>query len=80
MQVNSAQDYTTALKRRVVAATYISNPPPLKRRNNTVYTSLLAHKAGGIRLFALPHYPYSEQTSTTCCVAKVPSNLSGSLV
>jgi hypothetical protein len=80
MQVNSAQDYTTALKRRVVAATYISNPPPLKRRNNTVYTSLLAHKSGGIRLVALPLYPYGEVATQTCCVATVPSNLPGSLV
>jgi hypothetical protein len=80
MQVNSAQDYTTALKRRVVAATYVSNPPPIKRRNNTVYTSLLANKAGGLRRFALPIYPYSEQTDSTCCVAAAPSGLPGSLV
>jgi hypothetical protein len=80
MQVNSAQDYTTLLKRRIISATYVSNPPPIKRRNNTVYTSVLANKAGSIRLFALPIYPYSEQTVTTCCVATVPSGLPGSLV
>jgi hypothetical protein len=80
MQVNSAQDYTTSLKRRVIAATYIANPPPIKRRNNTVYTSLLANKAVELRRFALPIYPYSEQTTSTCCVATAPSGLSGSLV
>lgn len=78
--MNSSQDYTTNLKRRIIAATYISNPPPVKRRNNTVYTSVLANKSGGIRLFALPIYPYGEQTVTTCCVATTQSGLSGSLV
>jgi hypothetical protein len=81
MQVNSAQDYTTALKRRIVAATYISNPPPIKRRNNTVYTSVLATRNSVILVFALPLYPYAKVTTGTCCLAtSAPSNLPGSLV
>jgi hypothetical protein len=39
MQVNSAQDYLTAQKRRIVAAT------PLQSRHNYVYLSAVANKA-----------------------------------
>jgi len=45
MQVNSAQDYLTAQKRRIVAATFTQDPPPLQRRHNYVYLSALANKA-----------------------------------
>lgn len=45
MQVNSAQDYLTAQKRRIVAATFAVDPPPAHRRYNYVYVSLLANKA-----------------------------------
>lgn len=43
MQVNSAQDYLTAQKRRVIAASFVSAPPPLNRRYNYVYTARVAN-------------------------------------
>lgn len=45
MQVNSAQDYLTAQKRRIVAATFALDPPPAQRKYNYVYLSMLANKA-----------------------------------
>jgi len=42
--VNSAQDYLTAQKRRVVAATFATAPPPAHRKYNYVYLSVLANK------------------------------------
>jgi hypothetical protein len=45
MQVNSAQDYLTAQKRRIVAATFALDPPPAHRKYNYVYVSMLANKA-----------------------------------
>ena len=47
MQINSAQDYLTLKKRQIIAATFTQNPPPVKRRNNTIVTALLANKATG---------------------------------
>jgi hypothetical protein len=45
MQVNSAQDYLTGHKRRIVAATFTQNPPPSHRKYNYVVTSVIANKA-----------------------------------
>ena len=45
MQVNSAQDYLTAQKRRIVAATFTQDPPPSHRKYNYVVTSVIANKA-----------------------------------
>jgi hypothetical protein len=45
MQVNSAQDYLTAQKRRIVAASFANVPPPAQRKYNYVYLSMLANKA-----------------------------------
>ena len=45
MQVNSAQDYLTAQKRRIVAATFATTPPAPHRRYNYVYVSMLANKS-----------------------------------
>jgi hypothetical protein len=44
MQVNSAQDYLTAQKRRIVAAQFAQDPPPAHRKYNYVYLSVLANK------------------------------------
>jgi hypothetical protein len=43
MQVNSAQDYLTAQKRRIVAATFAQTPPPRHRNYNSTYLSVLAN-------------------------------------
>ena len=45
MQVNSAQDYVTLRKRRIIAATYNTVPPPVSRRNNQIFTSAEANGA-----------------------------------
>ena len=45
MQVNSAQDYLTAQKRRIVSSHFVQDPPPAHRRYNYVITSVQANKA-----------------------------------
>ena len=42
MQVNSAQDYLTKYKRRVLAKSF---NPPQELRSNTLYTSVTANRA-----------------------------------
>lgn len=54
MQVNSAQDYLTAKKRQIVAATYHVNPPPQQRRSNQVFTSAMANGATQRQRFVAP--------------------------
>ena len=54
MQVNSAQDYLTAQKRRIVAANFAPNPQPVHRRYNYVYLSILANKATQYNTVAYP--------------------------
>jgi hypothetical protein len=54
MQVNSAQDYLTAQKRRIVAANFAPNPQPAQRRYNYVYLSMLANKATQYTSVAYP--------------------------
>ena len=79
MQVNSAQDYLTSYKRRVIAKQYVSNPGPANRRNNTIYTSLVANKAGQRIRFVVPVYPYGASYSSRCCVG-TGGTVAGSLV
>jgi len=45
MQVNSAQDYLTAQKRRIIASTFAQTPPAPQRKYNFTYLSVLANKA-----------------------------------
>ena len=45
MQVNSAQDYLTRYKRRVLAATFYSTPPPQQNKTNALFTSIEANNA-----------------------------------
>jgi hypothetical protein len=45
MQVNSAQDWLTKYKRRVVAKSTTLSPPPQSQRTNELYTSLEANAA-----------------------------------
>jgi hypothetical protein len=45
MQVNSAQDYLTSLKRQIIAKSLSVAPPPQKRRTNTMYTAVRANNA-----------------------------------
>jgi len=45
MQVNSAQDYLTRYKRRIIAATFYSTPPEQKDKTNSVFLSAMANNA-----------------------------------
>jgi hypothetical protein len=54
MQVNSAQDYLTAQKRRIVAASFAATPPAPQRKYNYVYVSMLANKATQYNKVAYP--------------------------
>jgi hypothetical protein len=80
MQVNSAQDYTTLLKRRIVATSIVQDPPPAHRRYNYVYISVLANEATTRNRFVVPLFPYGASYSSTCCVLPTRGTLPGSLV
>jgi hypothetical protein len=45
MQVNSAQDYLTQVKRQVIAKTYTADPPFGKNKVASTYLSLKANNA-----------------------------------
>jgi len=45
MQVNSAQDYLTQVKRQVIAKTYTTEPPFGKNKIPSTYLSLKANNA-----------------------------------
>ncbi len=45
MQINSAQDYLTKYKQRIIARTYHVTPPPQSRKYNYVYTAAVANGA-----------------------------------
>ena len=75
MQVNSAQDYLTQVKRRIVAATFTQDPPPAHRRYNYVVTAVLANKATVYNRFVGPATvapgataPGGKTITSTCCV------------
>ena len=89
MQINSAQDYLTLKKRQIIAATFTQNPPPVKRRNNTIVTALLANKATGYEKvpYAIslapgtapgPAYvfPGLRPTVNNCCIQPMASTTS----
>lgn len=96
MQVNSAQDYLTAQKRRIVAATFTQDPPLAHRRYNYVYLSLLANKASvydktpypqtlSLAARSTPGLAYTtagvRPTVNTCCIATQGATpLPGSLI
>ena len=54
MQVNSAQDYLTNVKRRIIARTYHVTPPPQSRKHNSVYLSAVANGATQRERFVAP--------------------------
>jgi hypothetical protein len=54
MQVNSAQDYLTRVKRRIVAATYYTTPPEQRNKFNSVYMSVRANDANQRIRFITP--------------------------
>lgn len=75
MQVNSAQDYLTMKKRQIIAATYHTVPPPLKRRHNSVFLSAMANGATRYQLTSNPNpsgrgsVPGGETVTNWCCLS-----------
>ena len=74
MQVNSAQDYLTRYKRRVLAQSYASTPPEQKNKTNSLYTSIEANGATQRERFVLPAVsawggvPGTATFSSDCCL------------
>jgi len=67
MQINSAQDYLTYKKRQIIASAASVAPSPQKRKNNTIYTSVLANQADQrVRVIA-PILPQLGATYTSRC-------------
>ncbi len=54
MQVNSAQDWLTKYKRRVVAKSITLSPPPQSQRTNELFASLEANGATTRERFVAP--------------------------
>ncbi len=54
MQVNSAQDWLTKYKRRIIAQMINIDPPPQSRRTNATYLSAVANGATQRERFVAP--------------------------
>jgi hypothetical protein len=48
------QDYLTAKKRQIIAATYNTTPPPQSRKRNAVHLSVMANNATQYQRFIIP--------------------------
>jgi hypothetical protein len=75
MQVNSAQDYLTNHKRKIIARSLAVAPPPQKRRSNTMYIGVLANKSqqytrfvGGVGINTVGPATLGTTYSSDCCV------------
>lgn len=75
MQVNSAQDYLSYQKRRIISATFTQDPPPAHRRYNYVATAVFGNKAAVYNRFVAPAtlapgtVPGGKTITSTCCLA-----------
>jgi hypothetical protein len=73
MQVNSAQDWLTKQKRKVIAKSISIAPPPQSQRTNTLYTSLEANGATQRERFVVPLQGSGGATfSSECCSITLP--------
>ena len=54
MQVNSAQDWLTRYKNRIIARTINADPEPQSRRTLTIYRSVIANAATQRQRFVAP--------------------------
>jgi hypothetical protein len=70
MQVNSAQDYLTSVKRRILASTFVANPPPAHRRSNDVVLAIEANRAEVVMRQTLPLFPYGSRVTSNCCLGR----------
>jgi hypothetical protein len=75
MQVNSAQDYLTTQKRKIIARSLAVAPPPQKRRTNTLFIGVLANEAqqytrfvGGVGINTVGPATLGRTYSSDCCV------------
>lgn len=84
MQVNSAQDYLTKVKQRIVARTYVQNPPSPKNRVASNYTMVVANEARLRERFIVPLQPGIARPATLytsfCCVSGTRGRIPGSIV
>lgn len=75
MQVNSAQDYLTRYKNRVIARTFIQIPTPQSRRTNTLFTSVLSNSAAQRERSVFPQasawgsVPGGVSYASLCCLS-----------
>jgi hypothetical protein len=74
MQVNSAQDFLTKYKRRVLAKSYNSTPPEQKDKTNALFLSVEANAATQRERFVTPAVsawggvPGTATFSSDCCL------------
>jgi len=78
MQVNSAQDWLTKRKNRILATSVSVAPPPQSQRTNTMYTSLETNAATQRERFVAPFQGAwggasgGASFSSECCVVANP--------
>jgi hypothetical protein len=82
MQVNSTQDWLTKQKRRIVARTYHTVPPPQSRKYNYVFLSAMANRATQRERFIIPPNPgianpTAASFSNECCLSNGNSSAPG---
>jgi hypothetical protein len=75
MQVNSAQDYLTQMKRQIIAKSLAVAPPPLKYKSNTQYIGVLANKSdrydmsvAGVGINTVGPATLGRTFTSFCCV------------
>ena len=77
MQVNSAQDYLTKVKKSVIAKSYYTTPPQQKDKLNSVYTAVEGNAATQYDEFKPPINPGVTAANTPliitslCCSGSV---------
>jgi hypothetical protein len=78
MQVNSAQDWLTKKKRRVISKSIAVAPPPQSQRTNALYTSIEANGATQRERFVAPFQGArggasgGATYSSDCCAVTLP--------
>ena len=78
MQVNSAQDYLTKRKRRIIANSIAVATPPQSQRTNELYTSIEANGATQRERFVAPFQGAwggasgGATYSSECCAVTLP--------
>lgn len=78
MQVNSAQDWLTKQKRRIVSKSIGVAPPPQSQRTNALYTSIEANGATQRERFVAPFQGArggasgGATFSSDCCTVTLP--------